>query len=329
MRNEFEELARAYPSNPIWRDPAFVGSPIVSHLETVLPKALKAALDADASRYVIQGSAGQGGWTHTPWVVLLDPAVTTTVEDGYYVVYLMSKGGERLYLTLNQGCTAQKNAVGLPGAREGLVRRAEMMWSRVRAQTQRFGQIKMDLGVGGAVWRGKLYELGAVAGVAYQTAALPSEAVLASDLREALRLYDLIKRSGGWDAEDVLMAEMTADQAGQTLEHAKRYRQHRAIERQAFHAKKVKKALGTRCMGCRFELREHYGECAEGLIDAHHLTPLSSLEDGTVVTFEAKSDFAVLCPNCHRVIHRMADPGDLEALRTEIAKGPLASLWST
>ena len=33
------------------------------------------------------------------------------------------------------------------------------------------------------------------------------------------------------------------------------------------------------------------------------------------MTYNVATDFAVLCPNCHRIIHRMPDPSDLAALR--------------
>lgn len=323
MRDEFLKLAVTYPKSPERGDPAFTRSPIVAHLEHALPAAITAALGAASDGYQISASAGQGGWTHTPWVVLLDPAVASSVEEGFYVVYLMSKGGERLYLSLNQGCTTLKNAIGLPGARDALARRAEVMWSRAKSAARRLGPIKMDLNVEPRVWRGRLYELGAVAGASYDTDSLPSEDDMRSDLLEALMLYSKVKLSGGWDAEDAMIAEARGDGAGETLEQAKRYRQHRAIERQPSHSRKVKRALGTRCMGCEFELGELYGAAAKGVADAHHLVPLSSLGDGTVVRFDPKRDFAVLCPNCHRAIHRMPDPSDLNALRAEIAKGAL------
>jgi 5-methylcytosine-specific restriction protein A len=63
------------------------------------------------------------------------------------------------------------------------------------------------------------------------------------------------------------------------------------------------------------KLSERYGPVAVGLIEAHHLRPISSLEEGVPVTYNVATDFAVLCPNCHRIIHRMPDPSDLAALR--------------
>jgi hypothetical protein len=90
MRKEFAALADTYPHSPIWRDPAFKGSPTVKLLEKELPAAIVRAIPALRARYNVQGSAGQGGWTHTPWVAILDPAVTTSVEEGFYIVYLLS-----------------------------------------------------------------------------------------------------------------------------------------------------------------------------------------------------------------------------------------------
>jgi 5-methylcytosine-specific restriction protein A len=92
MRDEFDRLAREYPLNPPWRDAAFPGSPLISLLSTELPSAVQAAVPDLASGFDIQGSAGEGGWTHTPWVAFLDPTVTETLQEGFYVVYLMSLG---------------------------------------------------------------------------------------------------------------------------------------------------------------------------------------------------------------------------------------------
>jgi 5-methylcytosine-specific restriction protein A len=326
MREELLEIVANYPKDPPWRDPAFKGSPVKEVLEIQLPQIIKTSLSSAAERFIVQGSAGQGGWTHTPWLVLLDKAVTTSVEEGFYVVYLFSKGLDRLYLSLNQGCTALKDAVGLPAARETLSQRAEKMWQRAKPSAKMLKPISIDLNVAPSVWRGKLYERGLVAGIEYATNSLPSEATLREHLFEALDLYNKVKLSGGWEAEDTLLQQLSDEQIDGELEQAKLYRQHRSIERQTSHSKKVKQLLGFRCMACDSDLREIYGDKADGIIEAHHLIPLSSLKDGQVVRFNPRTDFAVLCPNCHRVIHRLADPSDLEALRSLLREGSLRSV---
>jgi len=110
------------------------------------------------------------------------------------------------------------------------------------------------------------------------------------------------------------------------LHAAKRYHVHRSIERQRSHVDRVKRLQGTRCGACDLEMAEVYGELALGMIDVHHLTPLSQLADGATVTFDPRSDFAVLCPNCHRAAHRLGDPGDIQALRLLVQNGLLGRM---
>ena len=53
----------------------------------------------------------------------------------------------------------------------------------------------------------------------------------------------------------------------------------------------------------------------EGFIEAHHLKPISTLEEGVTVHYDIAADFAVLCSNCHRMIHRTVDPSNLAQFR--------------
>lgn len=48
-------------------------------------------------------------------------------------------------------------------------------------------------------------------------------------------------------------------------------------------------------------------------MDAHHLEPVADMpKEGRQVRFE---DFKVLCATCHRLIHRLERPDDLNGLR--------------
>src|SRR5262249_5641497 len=60
---------------------------------------------------------------------------------------------------------------------------------------------------------------------------------------------------------------------------------------------------------------ERYGAIGEGFIEAHHLKPISTLEEGVTVHYDIVADFAVLCCNRHRMIHRTADPSNLAQFR--------------
>lgn len=326
MRDDLQAFVSGFPKQPKRSDSTFAGHPIKERIEVDLVRSAKIAIGNRASKYVIAGSAGQGAWTQTPWLVFLDPAVTTSVGRGYYVVYLLSHGGERLYLTIGQGCTILKNAIGLPGAKAELRRRSRVMQSRIAKHSKRLSAIAMDLNTTPRVWRGKLYEAGAVVGREYPTANLPSEEILVDDLQEALNLYEILRREGGWNPDDDIVEEANDDGVGRGLKQAKKYRQHRSIEREPGHSKEVKRVQGTRCKVCDLEMADVYGDDAAGMCDAHHLIPLETLDEGIEVTFDPIKDFAVLCPNCHRAIHRSKDPGDVDALREAIRGGVLSKL---
>jgi 5-methylcytosine-specific restriction enzyme A len=102
----------------------------------------------------------------------------------------------------------------------------------------------------------------------------------------------------------------------------RRYRLHMRIERNPRAAKAAKMYHGTRCQACSMDFAERYGPLGSGFIEAHHLRPISTLEEGVAVRFDVASDFAVLCSNCHRMIHRTKDPSDLDALR-KLIRHPL------
>lgn len=58
------------------------------------------------------------------------------------------------------------------------------------------------------------------------------------------------------------------------------------------------------CEACGFDFKVAYGELGDGFCEVHHLQPLSKA-DGVVKT--ELGDLAVVCSNCHRIIHR-TDP---------------------
>lgn len=55
--------------------------------------------------YFILVSPGQGRWNHRPWGGIRNEEVSTSFENGFYVVYLFSTDRKGVYLSLNQGYT--------------------------------------------------------------------------------------------------------------------------------------------------------------------------------------------------------------------------------
>jgi hypothetical protein len=95
----------------------------------------------------------------------------------------------------------------------------------------------------------------------------------------------------------------------------RRFRLHFRAERNSSASRQVKEIQGSVCKACDTDLEAAFGEMGPRCIEAHHLHPLSKLKIDEAREYDFKTDFAVLCANCHRMIHRMEDPSDLKAFR--------------
>lgn len=111
------------------------------------------------------------------------------------------------------------------------------------------------------------------------------------------------------------------DEESRFAEGAEKYRVHRSLERDPSVVKKAKEyrlsqGQDLRCDVCDLSFFEQYGKIGEGYIEAHHTVPISILrgEKRTKI-----SDIALVCSNCHRMIHRSKPMLSVSALR-EIVK---------
>ena len=79
---------------------------------------------------------------------------------------------------------------------------------------------------------------------------------------------------------------------------------------------KKKLAASLDCEVCAFSFGR-YGSAASDYCEVHHLLPLSGVENTTQTRME---DLAILCANCHRVIHLRNPPYTLNEVRSMLAK---------
>jgi 5-methylcytosine-specific restriction protein A len=273
---------------------------------------LRAAIEdaiADPS-YRVTGSPGKGNWAHTIWLGIFDRMITETAQQGFYLVYLIPSDGQRIFLSLNQGTEEIYSRVGGRHYRRVLEDTAARDRGLLEGEeTYELVAGPIDLGATSRLTRG--YESGNIFAVEYG-GDIPSEADLEADLSRLLLLYQSLV-----EARDQVQEDEKADPAPtpQSSTEGAKYRWHKRTERSRALAREAKRFHGTRCQvpACGKDLSEIYGELAEGYIEAHHLTPFASLE-GRPTDLDPKTDFAVLCPDCHRMVHRRAEPYSLEEL---------------
>ena len=98
------------------------------------------------------------------------------------------------------------------------------------------------------------------------------------------------------------------------------YRQHRVRERsRALVTRKKEQAARSGplvCEVCGFDFEETYGQRGAGYIECHHVVPLSMAEPGKT----RLSDLALLCANCHRMVHRGSPWPSPAGLRATLGK---------
>ncbi len=75
-------------------------------------------------------------------------------------------------------------------------------------------------------------------------------------------------------------------------------------ERSSALRQQVLSIHGYTCMGCEFNFEKTYGDWGKGYIHVHHLSPVSQ---AGITKPDPKTDFAVLCANCHSMVHRKKD----------------------
>ena len=100
------------------------------------------------------------------------------------------------------------------------------------------------------------------------------------------------------------------------------FRLHRSRERDASLSKKAKekrlKQTGAlRCDVCGFSFFDVYGDLGEGFIEAHHTIPLSELKGDRKTKI---AELALVCSNCHRMLHRAKPMLSIDQLRNLVAK---------
>lgn len=287
-------------------------NPIYQTIIKEIPGKIVDLLGAKWSGLKVKGGVGTGNWAQVPWCCLLNSRVTTTPKKGIYVVYLFNIKYNKIYISLNQGTDSLNEEYGDKEYIDILKLRASLYKSKLNKYKD---QLPLDNIVNFRGRKADGYSAGHIIGIEYDAMNLPSDSKLVADLNVILEAYSSLfdNEIEPLDEDD---AELIASRY-KTIEEKKIYCLHRRIERKSC-VKEVKKIHGLKCECCGLNFEERYGKLGKGFIEVHHLIPLSSLKLGECKEYDPHKDFAVLCANCHRMIHRHSDPSDIDALRKQL-----------
>ncbi|AIO33224.1 HNH endonuclease family protein [Burkholderia cenocepacia] len=100
-----------------------------------------------------------------------------------------------------------------------------------------------------------------------------------------------------------------------------RLQEHLVRERDASLAEAKKQAIliatgRLACEACDFDFGATYGEVGAGFCEVHHLNPLATRGGSETTSLE---DLAILCSNCHSIIHRTFPMWSVKTLTEHLA----------
>ncbi len=309
IRDVFLKVLNDYPkasSEPISSHPLadFIRFRFRDILEPLLPS---------NDRYLVRGSPGKGNWGKVPWVATFDTLITSTAQSGYYITYLFKADMSGIFVNLNQGVTDIQKRYKAK-ARDVLEIRAKDYKAQLGPLVNAVQTGPIELGVG-LPPNVELYNHGSICSKFYSRENFPSDEEIIQDYKAMLNFYSFLVDNDNSSASEDESTELVSSDV--FFEDTRKKKKHERIERNQSLSKKVKSIHGYTCQACGFNFEDFYGPSGKGFIEAHHLIPISSIINQQV-SLDPKSDFAVLCANCHRMIHKLNTPNNLELLKNEI-----------
>jgi 5-methylcytosine-specific restriction protein A len=133
---------------------------------------------------------------------------------------------------------------------------------------------------------------------------------IANDIRQILNNPELSNEVSKIENDET--SETDSVKEGQVL-----YKLHKVRERnrkivEAKKRKVLKDKGELKCEACSFDFEKIYGGMGKGYIECHHLTPLSNFQVNKDTRLD---DLALLCSNCHRMIHRDFNVSSIEEFK--------------
>lgn len=105
-------------------------------------------------------------------------------------------------------------------------------------------------------------------------------------------------------------------------EGKKSFQKHKKSERSAkviriAKLNRLKKEGKLECEICTFNFTSRYGKLGEGFIEAHHTLPVTNMNENHQTKPE---DLALVCSNCHRMLHRHIPLIDIKDFKNKYFK---------
>jgi 5-methylcytosine-specific restriction protein A len=138
---------------------------------------------------------------------------------------------------------------------------------------------------------------------------------IAKEIRNVLDYENLLNNVSQIEDDELLEGDSVKEGRILYKMHKVRERNKEIIEKKK---KKVLKDKGTlNCEACNLNFEEKYGELGKGFIECHHIIPLSNFEVNKETRLD---DLALLCSNCHKMIHKDLSVSSIQEFKQKWVK---------
>ena len=184
MKTIVERVLSDYSSA---RTEPFAGHPIGAFFRDEIPQRMYSTGMINPTTHLVTGSIGQGNWVESAWFAIFNRSITTSARKGVYIVYLLSKDGNRLYLTFNQGSASIRQSHSKVETIRIMRENAAEIASRIESRGFKSDE-NISLG-SNLTERAELYQKGTIFYTEYVKGNVPDENTLRRDLSNMMAIY--------------------------------------------------------------------------------------------------------------------------------------------
>ena len=301
---------------PIYKPP---GNKFARWITRDIPSNIETLYRNEIQDLEVHSSAGQSSWVTSPWVVILDPKVCiqahngrVSVQAGFYPGYHFSKDEKTIMFFLGQGeYEVRRNYP--KDVDHMLITRAIILKKKVPEYKKFFIDVSKSPVLKESLMKDRWVKSSAF-GKIYKTHKLPSNEELKQDLANMVNLYKIAVERGG--VAESLDTNIDFDQEQLSEGFEKKIFKHIGEEKKiimqvdAKFMRQLKKNADYTCQACGLKYEKIYGDYSKkkDFIEAHNIEPKFKAKEKAEIDKKLKrsaEDFAMLCANCHRMIHRM------------------------
>lgn len=265
-----------------------------------------------SDRYQFEGSIGKGNIAEVPHLSVFDTTITTSAQEGYYIVYLFSTDMTKVYLALAQAWTQYLIKYGADQGKLEITRNTQKIRNIIRS-TEGFSFNQPLLGVTRQL--GKGYELGTICSKVYFLNKLPSDAELIDDLRNLVGVYKELKGLVGMNILDIKIRaneesfqneiQNTSPEnppLGPIPRNDQRDYNGVTWKRKPKYSSQAIENANYTCEYRSYHQTFIGAKSGNQFVEAHHLVPMQ-FQDKFENSLDVPENIIALCPNCHKAIH--------------------------